>query len=134
MSSTTLNRTGVIMTLALRICALLLAVGCVTAKVRQLDQAVRPARSPDSVTVLLEKPQRPYTVIATIESRGETVFDGFDDLRRKMVVEAAQLGGDALILGPESTKSTFIIIPTALIKSDRRELTAKVIVFNRGPR
>jgi hypothetical protein len=122
------------MTLALRISVLLLAVGCVRANVRQLDQVVRPARSPDSVTVLLEKPQQPYTVIATIESRGETVFDSFDDLRRRMIVEAAQIGGDALILGPESTKSTFLIIPPALIKSDRKELTAEVIVFNRPSR
>ena len=119
------------MTLALRVSLLLLAVGCVRADVRRLDQVVRPARSPDSIAVLLEKPQQPYTVIATIESTGETVFDSFDDVRRKMIVEAAQIGGDALILGPESTKSTFIILPTALIKSDRKELTAEVIVFNR---
>jgi hypothetical protein len=110
---------------------LLLAVGCVRADVRRLDQVVRPARSPDSIAVLLEEPQQPYSVIATIESTGETVFDSFNDLRRKMIAEAAQIGGDALILGPESTKSTFIILPTALLKSDRKELTAEVIVFNR---
>jgi hypothetical protein len=119
------------MTLALRVSLLLLAVGCVRADVRRLDQVVRPARSPDSIAVLLEEPQQPYSVIATIESTGETVFDSFNDLRRKMIAEAAQIGGDALILGPESTKSTFIILPTALIKSDRKELTAEVIVFNR---
>ncbi len=119
------------MTLALRVSLLLLAVGCVRADVRRLDQVVRPARSPDSIAVLLEEPQQPYSVIATIESTGETVFDSFNDLRRKMIAEAAQIGGDALILGPKSTKSTFIILPTALIKSDRKELTAEVIVFNR---
>jgi hypothetical protein len=49
-------------------------------------------------------------------------------------VEAAQIGGDALILGPESTKSTFLILSPFLIKSDRKELTAEVIVFNRPSR
>jgi hypothetical protein len=122
------------MTLALRISVCLLLVGCVRADVQRLDQVVRPTQSPDSVTVLLERPQRPHTVIATIKGRGETVFDSFDDIRRRMIVDAAQIGGDALILGPEATKSTFLILPTALIKSDRKELTAEVIVFNRPSR
>jgi hypothetical protein len=122
------------MKLALRISLCLLVVGCVSAEVRRLDQVVRPIRSPDSVTVFLERPQQPHTVIATIQGKGESVFDSFDDIRRRMIVDAAQIGGDALILGPESTKSTFLILPTALIKSDRKELTAEVIVFNRPSR
>jgi hypothetical protein len=122
------------MKLARRISLCLLLVGCIRADVRRLDQVVRPTQSPDSVTVFLERPQQPHTVIATIKGRGESVFDSFDDIRRRMIVDAAKIGGDALILGPESTKSTFIITPTALIKSDRKELTAEVIVFNRPSR
>jgi hypothetical protein len=80
--------------------------------------------------VLEEKPQQQYTVIATVEARGETLFDSFDGLRRRLIVEAAKLGGDALILGPKSTPWRFIVTPTALIKSDRRELAAEVIVFS----
>jgi hypothetical protein len=119
------------MKLVLRLSVCLLVLSCVKADVQRLDQIVRPARSPDSIAVLAERPQQPYTVIATIQSKGESAFDSFDDLRRKMVVEAAQIGGDALILGPESTKSTFLILSPALIKSDRKELTAEVIVYHR---
>ena len=121
------------MKLVLRASLLLLAVGCVRAEVRQLDQIVRPSRSPDSILVLEEKPQQQYTVIATIETRGETLFDSFDDLRRRLIVEAAQIGGDALILGPEKTPWRFITTPTALIRSERKELAAEVIVYAEPP-
>ena len=123
------------MKLALRISLLLFAAGCVRAEVRQLDQVVRPARSPDSILVLEGKPQQPYRVIATIETRGETLFDSFDDLRRRLIVEAAQMGGDAVILRPESTESNVIILPTGfLVTSETRELAAEVIVYNRRSR
>ena len=114
------------------VCVCIFAVGCINTSVQRLDHAVRPARSPDSVTVLLEKPQQPYTVIAVIESRGETLFDSFDDLRKEMIGEAGRLGGDGLILGPASTDSEFIFTGTAMIKSDRRRMTGEVIVYNRG--
>ena len=116
----------------LRVSICIFAVGCINTSVQRLDHAARPARSPDSVTVLLEQPQRPYSVIAVIESNGETVFDSFDDLRVEMIAEAAKLGGDALILGPESTDSEFIFTGTAMIKSDRRNLTGEVIVYDQG--
>lgn len=109
--------------------ACVLIAGCVRTDVQRLDQVVRPIRSPDSVAVLLEPPERPHTVIATIKAKGETVFDTFGDMRRQMLAHAAQIGGDALVLGPESTKWTFVITPTALVKSDRKELTGEVIVF-----
>jgi hypothetical protein len=118
------------MQLWLRVFICFFAVGCINTSVQRVDHAARPARSPDSVTVLLEQPQRPYTVIAVIESRGETVFDGFDDLRVEMIAEAAKLGGDALILGPKSTDAEFILTGTAMIKSDRRRLTGEVIVYD----
>jgi hypothetical protein len=98
--------------------------------VQRLDQAARPARSPDSVTVLIEKPQQPYTVIAVIESKGESVFDSFGDLRKEMVAEAAKLGGEALIVGPESTDTQFIFTGIVMIRSDTRNLTGEVIVYD----
>jgi hypothetical protein len=108
------------------------AVGCISTNVQRLDQAARPARSLDSVTVLLEKPQQPYTVIAVIESKAKTVFDSFDDLRKEMIAEAAQLGGEALILGPESTDSEFIFTGTTMIRSDTKNLTGEVVVYDKG--
>ena len=116
--------------LAVPIC--LLAAGCGHTNVQRLDQAARPATSPDSVAVLLEPPPQPYTVIAAVDSYGWTVFDSFADLRNAMRAEAATLGGDALVLGPECTPWTFIFTGTALIKSDRKRLTGTVIAYEDG--
>lgn len=107
----------------------LLVVGCVTAKVQRLDQVPRPERAPDAVQILREAPQQPYTVIAVVESRTDAVFKGFDDLRRKLQVEAAKLGGDAVVLGEEAKKSTTLFTATAQIHSEQKKLTGMVIVF-----
>jgi len=109
-----------------------LVVGCINTTVHRLDHAVRPARSPDSVTVFLEKPPRPYKVIAVIEADGKTVFDSFDDLRKSMVAKAAKLGGEAVILVSESTDSEFIFTGNAMIESDKKGLIGEVIVFEQG--
>ena len=108
----------------------ILAAGCVHTSVQRLDQSVRPATAPDSVTVLLERPQRPHTVIATIAAMGESAFDSYGDLRRALLADAAALGGDAVVLGQETTKTDFILTGTAMIESDRKRLTGDVIVFN----
>jgi len=97
--------------------------------VQQLDLAPRQARSPYSVAVLSETPNQPYTVIAVVESSSSTVFDSFDDLRKKMIAEAALLGGDAVILGPEVKKSTLIFNTVGFVQSERKELAGQVIVF-----
>ncbi len=114
---------------ALPIFAFILAVGCVKMKVQQTDDVARPIRSPDSVTVLDAKPEQPYTVIAVVESSSEEVYRSFDDLRQKMIAEAAQLGGDALILAPESTKTNVIFVPYPIFY-DKKQLTGEVIVFD----
>lgn len=107
----------------------LVAAGCVSTSVNRLDPVARPALSPDAVTVLLEEPERPHTVIAILQSTGKSVFDSYADLRKEMVLEAAKLGGEALIIGPESTDSEFIFTGVAMIRSDRKRLTGQVIVF-----
>lgn len=112
----------------------LIVAGCIRAEVQRLDQEMRPARSPDSVAVYLEQPDQPYYVIATIQTRGKSIFDSFGDLRNRVVEEAARVGGDALILGPKETESTMLIMPNALIQSDVKELSAAVIVFDRHER
>jgi len=89
--------------------------------VRQLDQAPRPARSPDSVVVLAERPDRPCTVLAVLTSSSSAVFDNFGDLRQKMVIETALLGGDALILGPERRHSTLIFNTVSWVESVRKD-------------
>jgi hypothetical protein len=118
------------MRLALRISICLLAVGCVKVKVQQWDQVERPARAPDAVEVLLAQPDQPYTVIAVVESSFEGAVKGFDDLRREMITKAAELGGDAVILGPESKKTGVIFVPNPIF-FDKKKLTGEVIAFKR---
>jgi hypothetical protein len=113
---------------ALRIALCLIAVGCIKVKVQEMDEVARPARSPDEVEVLIDAPEKPYTVIAEIESSFEGALKGFDDLRREMIAKAAELGGDALILGPESKKSGVIFVPTPIFY-DKKQLTGEVIAF-----
>lgn len=107
----------------------ILAVGCVSTQVQRLDDTVRPAREPGTVEVLSEAPQRLYTVIAVIEAKSGAVFDSFDDLRHQMRVEAARLGGDAVILAPEMTEESFIFTGTAMIRSQERHARCEVIVY-----
>ena len=96
---------------------------------QRFDKVPRPQRSPDAVQVFSEKPDRPYTVIAVVESRTDAVFKGFDDLREKLIAEAARLGGDAVILGLEERESTMLITATSQIHSERKKPTGEVIVF-----
>ncbi len=117
---------------ALLVSFCLVAIGCINTNVQRLDHALRPARSTDSIAVLLEKPDRPYTVIAIVESSTSTAFDSFEDLRQKMIAEAASLGADALILGPEKTKSTPIFNTVGFVMSVSKDLTGEVIVFDRA--
>jgi hypothetical protein len=107
----------------------LAAAACVTSQTLRLDQSVRPARAPESVLVLEQAPEQPYSVIARVESKAGSVFRGFDDLRLRLLDQAAQLGGDALIVGPESTTTEFIILTTGLIPSETKRLTGEVIIF-----
>ena len=110
----------------------LLAAGCVSASVHRLDQGLRPPRPAEVIEVLEEAPETPYTVIAHIECRTGTVFHDVDDLRQKLIEEAAVIGGDALILGSESKESQPIILTTGMIMAERTSLEADVIVYDRS--
>jgi len=112
----------------------LLAVGCVSLRVRRLDAVARPVRAAESVAVVHEAPDRPYTVIAVVESSYEGALKGFEDLRKELIAQAARLGGDALILGPESKQTGMILVATPSAPTpiffDRKKLTGEVITFN----
>jgi hypothetical protein len=111
-----------------------LAAGCVSARVQMLSRDLRPPCAPEAVEVLQEAPDCPYRVIAHVESRSGAVFHGSEDLRQKLIEKAAELGGDALILGPEEKDSYPIILTTGMIMSEERILQADVIVFDRSDR
>ena len=114
---------------ALRIAVCLIAVGCIKVKVQQMDEVARTARSPDEVEVLVAEPEQPFIVIAKIESSFDGALEGFDDLRREMIDKAAELGGDALILGPESKQTGMMIFVPTLIFYDKKKLTGEVIAY-----
>jgi hypothetical protein len=106
--------------------------GCVSANVHRLDLDARPPRPPESIEVLEEAPTAPYTVIARVECRTGAVYQDADDLRCRLVEEAAQLGADALILGVESKDFQPIFLATGvMIMSEEKMLQAEVIVFDR---
>jgi len=105
------------------------AVGCVTSRTHLLDRDVRPARAPASVVVFEAAPGQPYTVIARVESQTVAVFESFEDLRAELRGRAAQLGGDAVIVGPESKETEFIILTTGMFPSEKKKLAGDVIVF-----
>ncbi|UCD24647.1 MAG: hypothetical protein JSW51_01660 [Gemmatimonadota bacterium] len=115
----------------LAISVFLLAAGCVSTKVELLDQSVRPAVSPDSVSILAEEPDQPYHVIAVVKATGASAFDSFDDLRERLIIEAAILGGDAVIVGTESKSSTPIFNTVGFVMSERKQLEGEVIAFDR---
>jgi len=110
----------------------LLAAGCVSASVHRLDQDIRPPQPPDAIEVLEETPEEPYTVIAHIECQTDAVFHDVDDLHRKLIDEAAELGGDALILGTESSCHQPVIVATGMIQARGTTLQADVIVYDRA--
>lgn len=112
----------------LPIAACVLVAACVKIRVEQTDPLPRPARSPEAVEVFVGEPERPYLVIARLESSFDGAAKGFDDLRLKMIAKAAELGGEGLILGPESKKSGVIFVPTPIF-FDKKKLTGEVIVF-----
>lgn len=107
----------------------LLLVACVSTKVNRLDEIARPPQPPESVILLLQEPDRPYRVIATLESSVDGALRGFDDLRQEMIVTAARLGGDALVLGPETKKTRVLFVPTPIFY-DEMTLTAEVVAFD----
>jgi len=79
--------------------------------------------------VFEQAPSRPYKVIARVESQVNNVFKGYDDLRTEIVEQAAELGGEAVIVGPESKQTTFIVLTTGMFPSETKKLAGDVIVF-----
>src|SRR3990172_6591817 len=83
---------------------LFLAAACTSADVLRVNPAPRPARAPDSVEVLFQRPSRAFRVIAYVAAANRTVFGvNSQKLVNRLRKEAAKLGGDAIVfLGAES--------------------------------
>jgi hypothetical protein len=81
----------------------------------QVDPTPRPAQPVSAVQILLDEPRRPYQSIALIEARGGDVVS-LTKLTRRLALEAARLGGDALLVSGRAGKDG---------------LQARVIVFQK---
>jgi len=106
-------------------------IGCTHAEVLRLDSMVRPQTSPDSVRLIAQEPQQPYTVVALLSVRSEGVWFAEGDARKRLLKEAARLGGDAVLLG---TGSLTVGSTGGEYGGTFRQLTGKVIVFDREAR
>ena len=84
----------------------------------RLEPTVRSPTRVDSVRVLGQEPQQPFTVIAFVSVSPNWVRAGSERLARRLAREAAKLGGDAVLLGTDSFTHSGV-------------LTGKVIVFDR---
>ena len=113
-------------------CAFLL-LGCATADVLQLDKQSRNPTNPAIVEVLLEEPHQAYKAIGLIEVSDEGWGLSLNDLKKKLVKEAAKLGGDAVIIGrePKSAGAVFMPVGNTFFAVDvaEKKLVGKVIVF-----
>ena len=102
------------------------AIGCAQVDVLRLDQALRPQTHPDSVRLIAQEPQQPYTVIALVSVMPS---DGSQDgARNRLLKEAARLGGDAVLLGAGSLTR---VGSGGELGGTSLQLSGKVIVFNR---
>ena len=85
----------------------------------RLEPTVRSPTPVESVRVLGQEPQQPFTVIAFVSvSPDWAIRAGNERLARRLAREAAKLGGDAVLLGTDSFTHAGV-------------LTGKVIVFDR---
>ncbi len=105
--------------------------GCTRADVLRLDQTLRPQTRPDSVRLIAQEPQEPYTVIALVSVRDDPPFTSQDDARKRLLKVAARLGGDAVLLGAGSLTR---VGTGGEYGGSQLLLTGKVIVFNREAR
>ncbi len=112
------------------------ALGCATTDVMRIDQQSRPPTKAADVQVFVEEPKRAYASIAIIQASDQGWGLSLETLKQKMVERAAELGGDAVILGQQTTRSGgtyFMPIGNVAYGVDMPEknLAGKVIVFSK---
>jgi hypothetical protein len=88
----------------------------------RFDEQVRPSSAPDSIRLLGQEPSQPYRVVALVSVTSDAGLEGRDygRLTWQIARRAADLGGHAVLLGPESISQT----------AERSVLTGRVLVFD----
>lgn len=115
--------------------ATLLACACATVSITYRDPRTFPARTPDDVTVLSERPQRPHLVIASFRLRTGGQAMTRDEITARIRLEAARLGGEAVFIYARENAG-LLVAPGLLLgaSSTAREEQrfADVVVFPEG--
>jgi hypothetical protein len=111
-----------------RLATVLGTIGCTNADVFRLDPMLRPQTHPDSVRLIAQEPQLPYTVIALVSVRSDGFLFVEGDARKRLLKEAARLGGDAVLLDAGSLTR---VSTGGESGGSQVQLMGKVIVFDR---
>ena len=77
-------------------------VGCSSTDIVTLDSTTRPPTAITEVEVLLEKPERPYKVIARIQFGPAALTNNYQSQTNQVIKRAAELGADAVIVSYSS--------------------------------
>ena len=72
--------------------------GCVANDIVVFDETKRHSKSNNEVKVLLNKPERPYKVIARIQIGPDAFISDYQNQTEELVKKAAKLGADAVII------------------------------------
>ena len=79
-----------------------LLFGCSTLDVVIYDSTSRPSTAESEVEILLEKPDRPYQVIARIQFGPDAFVNDYQSQTNEVIKRAAELGADAVIVSYDS--------------------------------
>ena len=76
--------------------------GCSSTDIVIFDSTSRPSSVESEVDILLEKPDRPYKIIARIQFGPDSFVDDYQSQTNEVVKLAAELGADAVIISYDS--------------------------------
>lgn len=88
-----------------------------------LDGTIRPPKNVSDVEVLLEEPAKSFKDIVIVEISDGGLGLGLDAIKKAFAVEAAKLGGDAVIV---SRKKDVL-----LSRGNENNYEGRIIIYNR---
>lgn len=105
----------------------------VSSDVMHLENSVRAPKDPALVETYLDAPSASYKVIAVVRlTAGMTA--SLDDMRGRMIEEAAKVGGDAVILDdPQRVSVGGLVGSSAYTSLTNTIMSGRVIVFTSPP-
>ena len=93
-----------------------------------IDGTIRPPKNVSDVEVLLEVPTRDFKDIVLVEISDEGLGLGIESIKKAFAVEAAKLGGDAVIVSRK--KDIFIGLSSG---GNKNNYEGRVIVYTANP-